>query len=70
MSKEQKNPNIIVLNGKKFKATVFRIEAYDEKNRPEDCVLVPDDRIVELSDDKTKNNFMVCYVPLIMLREE
>lgn len=63
-------PKRIDQHGKSFKLTVFRIESFDEDGLPENCTLVPDDRTIELSQDKEKNQLMLCYVPVVMLRKK
>lgn len=44
-------------------ATVFRIESRYEDGTPENLTLIKDDTVVELSEDPSKNHFLVGYVP-------
>lgn len=65
--KPKGQPEILNVYGKMYKLCVFRVETFDENGIPEECTFIPDDRVVELSDDKSKNFFMTAYVPRVML---
>lgn len=58
----EKQPEVIRIRGKKYRLTLFRISNLDEDGRPEECVMIPDERAVEIASEKEL--FMVCYVPL------
>lgn len=61
MSKQPKKPRFLILGGEKFVPSVFRVEAFDEKGRPEKLTMIPDERTVELSEDKRDNYFLIVY---------
>lgn len=54
-------------SGEWYKLTVFRIVDKDEFGRPENCVMIPDDRVVEVDDG---DEFMTAYVPKVFFDGE
>lgn len=52
-------PGEISLNGQVFVLTLMRIESRDEHNRPEEAMVIPPDRMVEVS---PVSQFMPTYV--------
>lgn len=45
---------------------VFRVLTKDEKGRPEECVFLPEDRIVELNKNGG-DEFMTAFVPVDLI---
>ncbi len=56
-------PEEIVLNGKTYVATVLRIESRKEDGTPAQFVNIGMDEHAELSEDTTRNYFVVGYLP-------
>ena len=65
--KHDRPPELLNVNGVVHKRVVLRIESFDEHSRPESLTLVPDDRMIELSKDEEKNQFLTCYIPRHMI---
>lgn len=61
------NKDKIFINGEYYKLTVFKIINRDEKNRPEECTMVPDDRSVEITGNE---EFFTAYVHESMFSDE
>ena len=65
--KHDRPPELLNVNGVVHKRVLLRIETFDEDGRPESLTLIPDDRMIELSQDQDKNQFVTCYVPRHMI---
>ena len=61
-------PKRIKIGGKAYRAVMMRIEDKYECGTPLDLTLITDETMVELSDDPTKNEFIVAYVSEKMLK--
>ena len=51
-----------IIGSEMYALTMFRVESRDERGRPESLTLIPRDRVVELSEDPEKNQFILGYV--------
>lgn len=61
---EAKQPEWITIKGVHYKLTVFKIHNHYENGDPEDCTLIPDEQIVEITGGE---KFMIVYVRKDML---
>ena len=51
-----------IIGSEMYAITLFRVESRDERGRPEELTLITEDRIVELSEDPSKNQFIFAYI--------
>jgi hypothetical protein len=54
-------PSRINIRGEIFEAIVLRVETFDEQGRPETLTMIPEERVVELSQNPRDNHFLVVY---------
>lgn len=67
MAKKNPRPDVLKSGDYWYQLVVFRVVTKDERGRPEECVLIPDDRVVELAHNGG-DEFMTAYVPKVMMK--
>jgi hypothetical protein len=54
------------IRGKEYTLVVLRITGWDEKGRPQTCVVGWDDTTFNLADENLSREFMTAWVPVVM----
>ncbi|MFZ2875452.1 MAG: hypothetical protein WAZ94_13345 [Phycisphaerales bacterium] len=57
----------VQIGGKAHRLVVLRVEAFDENGVPQECSVLLDDGVAELSRDERDNHFILAWIPAVTL---